>query len=61
MVFDKAGHIIENHSHRYKLPNGFKNVAVVNTKSDAPEANASKSLASANNTTITADNSQDTF
>ena len=61
MVFDKAGHIIENHSHKYKLPNGFKNIAVVNTKSDAPEANATKSLASANNTAITADNSQDTF
>lgn len=61
MVFDKAGHIIENHAHKYKLPNGFKNVTVVNTKSDAPEANATKSLAIANNTTITADNSQDTF
>lgn len=61
MVFDKAGHIVENHAHKYKLPNGFKNVAVVNTKSDAPEANATKSLANANNTTVTADNSQDTF
>ena len=61
MVFDKAGHIIENHAHKYKLPNGFKNVAVVNTKSDAPEANATKSLATASNTTIVADNSQDKF
>ena len=63
MVFDKAGHIIENHAHAYKLPNGFKKIEVINTASDAPEANATKELAIKNerDPIIVAGNSQDTF
>lgn len=63
MVFDKAGHIIENHAHAYKLPNGFKKIEVINTESDAPEANATKELAIKNerDPIIVAGNSQDTF
>lgn len=63
MVFDKAGHIIENHAHKYKLPNGFKKIEVINTASNAPEANATKELAIKNerDPIIVAGNSQDTF
>lgn len=63
MVFDKAGHIIENHAHAYKLPNGFKKIEVINTASNAPEANATKELAAKNerDPIIVAGNSQDTF
>lgn len=57
MVFDKAGHIIENHPHTYTLPYGFKKVKVVNSAG----ASNTKELSITATTTVIADNTQDQF
>lgn len=61
MVFDKAGHIIENRPHTYTLPYGFKKIEVINTASNAIAGNETKDLATTITTTVVANNSQDTF
>ena len=57
MVFDKAGHIIENHPHTYTLPYGFKKVKVVNSAG----ASNTEGLSITATTTVIADNTQDQF
>ena len=57
MVFDKAGHIIENHPHTYTLPYGFKKVKVVNSAG----ASNTEGLSTTATTTVIADNTQDQF
>ena len=50
---DAAGHLVENHSHEYTLPFGFKSVAL-------SQSTATSQLSTNTNTTI-ADNTQDTL
>ena len=54
LVFDKAGHIIENHRHNYTLPYNIKFIDSNNTEASTSDAPASKGKLSATNT-------QDTF
>lgn len=60
-IVDGMGHVVGKNIETVVLPYGFKKIEVINTESNAPDANATKDLASNDNTTIVADNSQDTF
>ena len=60
-IVDGMGHVVGKNIETVILPYGFKKIEVINTESNAPDANATKDLASNDNTTIVADNSQDTF
>lgn len=60
-IVDGMGHVVGKNIETVVLPYGFKKIEVINTESKAPAANATKDLASNDNTTIVADNSQDTF
>lgn len=55
MSFDKAGHLVGNHSREYELPYGFKTLQVVNTAG----ADNTSELKTASTVNVVADNTQD--
>lgn len=55
MSFDKAGHLVGNHSREYELPYGFKTLQVINTAG----ADNTSELKTASTVDVIADNTQD--
>lgn len=56
LVFDKAGHLTENHSHTYTLPYGYKTIVAKNS-----DAVAAAPVITTDSPNPTADNTQDTL